>query len=353
MIITGTIVAFGPGTIWLLTSPLHLFEFTPYLFLPIVLFPLTLGYTILRFRLLRADDWVRQGVIYFLLWCSSWAVMPCSLRDWGDIQDGHAGQQPFWIGGLVFVLAILLDPIRLRLQTFVDNSFFRGQRAYAESVQNFTHALTGTLDLDSIGQVLRQQIISTLIPNAMHIFTYDLPNDQYVSLPDEDNRASTDIQFSSESPLADYFITERLPLYLDLTALPASLKPEQARLTLLGAHLFIAMRGHDRPVGWLAFGPRLSGQPYTPRDLVFLENLADTSFCGHPARADGCEPGAARAGNECPNPRLAGGERHTDLRRCARTDLCTDRADHPHLAFLHNALQQRQRLLLLWFCGGE
>ena len=35
------------------------------------------------------------------------------------------------------------------------------------------------------------------------------------------------------------------------------------------------MQSHDRPVGWLAFGPRLSGQPYTPRDLAFLENLAD------------------------------------------------------------------------------
>jgi signal transduction histidine kinase/putative methionine-R-sulfoxide reductase with GAF domain len=278
MIITGTVIAFGPATIWLLTSPLHIFEFTPYLFLPIVLFPLTLGYTILRFRLLRAEDWVRQGVIYILL--SIFIVGGYALLVTGlsiIFKTAMPASNPFWIGGLVFILAILLDPIRLRLQSYVDTTFFRGQRAYAESVQNFAHDLTGALDLATIGEVLRRQIISTLMPSAIHIFTYDTPNDRYVSLPDEDNRASTDIHFSTDSPLVNYFINERLPLYLDVASLPPSLKPEQARLTLLGARLFIAMSGRDRPVGWLAFGSRLSGQPYTPRDLAFLEHLADQS----------------------------------------------------------------------------
>lgn len=278
MILTGTVVAFGPITIWLLTTPLHLFDFSPYLILPIVLFPLTLGYTILRFRLLRSDDWVRQSIIYVLLCVfivGGYALLVTGLSE--IFKTAMPASNPLWIGGLVFVLAILLDPIRLRLQTFVDNSFFRGQRAFVESVQNFTHDVTGALDLVTIGRILRHQIISTLTPSSIHIFTYDMPNDQYVSLQDEDNRGSTDIHFSSESPLAQYFINEHLPLYLDGASLPPSLKQEQARLTLLGAHLYISMPGRDRPVGWLAFGPRLSGQPYTPRDLMFLENLADTA----------------------------------------------------------------------------
>ena len=278
MILTGTLVALGPITIWLLTTPFHLFDFSTSLLLPTVLFPLTLGYTILRFRLLRADDWVRQGVIYLLLCIfivGGYALLVTGLSE--IFKTAMPASNPFWIGGLVFVLAILLDPIRLRLQTFVDNSFFRGQRAFTESVQKFTHDITGALDLATIGSVLRNQIISTLTPESIHIFTYDMPNDQYISLPDEDNRASTDIHFSSESPLAQYFINERLPLYLDGTTLPDSLKQEKSRLALLGAHLFISMPGRERPVGWLAFGPRLSGQPYTPRDLMFLENLADTA----------------------------------------------------------------------------
>jgi signal transduction histidine kinase len=276
MILTGALVAFGPITFWLLTTPLHLFEFSPYLFLPIVLFPLMLGYTILRFRFLRTDDWVRQGIVYLLL-----SII--IIGGYGSIVTGLSiifkaampASNPYWIGGLVFMIAILLYPIRARLQGLVDATFFRGQQAYTEGVQNLTHELTGALDLATIGRGLRQQIISTLMPDRVHVFVYDSLNDQFASLPAEEGRASTDIRFSSSSPLAQYFLHEKLPLYLDGVTLPASLKLEQARLALLGARLFVALPGRDQPVGWLALGARLSGQPYTPRDLGFLENLAD------------------------------------------------------------------------------
>ena len=36
-----------------------------------------------------------------------------------------------------------------------------------------------------------------------------------------------------------------------------------------------ALPGHEQPAGWLALGARIIGQPYTPSDLVFLENLCD------------------------------------------------------------------------------
>ena len=41
--------------------------FNPYLFIPLIIFPLANGYVILRFRLLRTDYWVRQGMVYSLL----------------------------------------------------------------------------------------------------------------------------------------------------------------------------------------------------------------------------------------------------------------------------------------------
>ena len=276
MILAGFVVALGPVTIWLLASPLHAFEFSPYLFLPFIIFPLTLGYTILRFRFVRADDWIRQGTLYILLSIFivggyAFLVTGLSMIFKTSLPTGN----PLWIGGLVFALAILLDPIRTRLQGFVDVTFFRGQRAYNEIIQDFTHELTAALDLDSIGRVLRERIIASVTPDRIHIFTFDSLNDQYVALPDDDGRPSTDIRFASASALTQYFIDERLPLYLDGSSMPAALQEEQSRLLILGARLFIALPGTDHPVGWVALGPRLSGQPYTPRDLSFLENLAD------------------------------------------------------------------------------
>ena len=276
MILIGTLIAFGPLTFWFLTTPINLFDFTPYLLIFIIAFPLTLGYVILRFRFLRTDDWMRQGMIYVLLTIfiiGGYALLVSGLSL--IFKAAMPASNPIWVGGLVFVIAIFLDPVRIRTQSFVDATFFRGRRAYTESVQNFAHELHGALDLSAIGRTLRQQINSSLGPDRLHIYVYDLLNDQYAALPIEDGRASTDIRFSTSSALAQHFVSEQLPLYLDETSLPENLKTEQTRLTLLGARLFVALPGRGQPTGWLALGARLNGQPYTPRDLVFLENLCD------------------------------------------------------------------------------
>ncbi|HEY5903085.1 MAG TPA: GAF domain-containing protein, partial [Anaerolineales bacterium] len=175
----------------------------------------------------------------------------------------------------LFVMALALEPLRSRLQDFIDAAFFRGQRAYAERIQKFSRELTTALDLEAISGILREQINSTLAPEQLHVYTYDSLNDQFAALPGEDGRPTSDLHFSSGSPLAQYFSAERLPLYLDDATMPLTMMAERPRLTLLGARLLLVLPGKEAPVGFMVLGPRRSGQPYTPRDLTFLENLAD------------------------------------------------------------------------------
>ena len=198
--------------------------------------------------------------------------------------DQHAiCSNPYLIGGLVFIIAVCLDPVRTRLQTFVDSTFFRGQRAYEERLRTFSHELTNALDLDTIGRVLRDQISSSLVPDRLHIYTYDSLNDQYVALANGDGRPTSDIRFGSNSSLVQYFQKENIPLYLDTVNPPAAMRNDEARLSLLGARLFVALPGEERPVGWLALGTPLSGSVYTPKDLDFLDNISDqSSACDFP-----------------------------------------------------------------------
>jgi GAF domain-containing protein len=278
MILTGAVVALGPLTIWFLATLFRPINFSTYLLIPIIFFPLTLGYAILRFRFLRMDDWLHQGVIYVLLTIlivGGYALLVSGLSL--VFKAAMPASNPIWVVGLVFVIAIFLEPLRVQVQNIVDAAFFRGQRAYAENIQIFTRDLNTALDVNSIGRILRRQITATLGPDRLHIYVYDPLNDQYISLPDENGHPSTDIRFSASGALAQYFGSERLPLYLDETSLPENLKLEQTRLALLGARLFIALSGEGKPTGWLALGARFIGEPYTPRDLSFLENLCDQS----------------------------------------------------------------------------
>jgi signal transduction histidine kinase len=287
-ILSGTVLAFGPTAFWLLYSSgqkilgFEPIPFSPYLFVPFIFFPLVNGYVILRFRLLRTDYWVRQGIVYFLLTL-------LVVASYGLLVTGIATvltaifsirislNNPYLIGGFVLIIALILDPLRTRLQALVDSTFFRGQRAYEERLRSFSHELTNALDLNTIGHVLREQISSSFVPDRLHIYTYDSLNDQYAALANGDGRPTSDIRFAANSPLVQYFQKEKIPLYLDTINPPPTMRSDESRLALLGARLFVALPGEERPVGWLALGTPLSGGVYTPKDLDFLDTISDQS----------------------------------------------------------------------------
>jgi len=281
-ILFGAILAFGPVVAWLLGTAMYravnpnaiIQGFNPFLLLFMIVFPLVNGYVILRFRLLRTDFWLRQSLVYAML--TVFVVVAYGLIASGlGVIVSIEMNNPFLISGLVFLIAVFLDPLRTRLQIWVDSTFFRGQRAYDERMRAFSHQLTRALDLNTIGRTLREQIESSLMPERIHIYTYDLLNDQYAALANGNGRPTSDIRFASNSTLAQYFQKENIALYMDTINPPAILKADEARLSLLGARLFVGLRGENKPVGWLALGAPLSGVAYTPKDLEFLDNLAD------------------------------------------------------------------------------
>jgi len=275
IILWGTLISFSPILIWIVASVIRPMNFSPYLFLPILLFPLVIAYTIMRFRFVRSDDWIRRGLIYAVFAVVIIVGYALVVTGLGLIFANIIPANSLILAGAAFfIIALLFDTIRANLQKMIDGIFFRGQRAYTERLGDFSHQLTTALDLGSIGAILRQQIASTLSPDRIHIYTYDPLNDQFAALAVERGRPSSDIRFGAASPLARYFAKEKLPLYLDGVSMPESLKLDQSRLNLLGARLFLALPGKEIPTGWLALGPRLSGQPYTPHDLSFLENIS-------------------------------------------------------------------------------
>jgi hypothetical protein len=187
-ILIGSLVAFGPMVIWLLYSSLVevITEspasdgFNPYLFVTMIIFPIVNGYVILRYRLLRTDTWLRQGMVYALLTVFVVAIF-------GLLVSGIAlmlsipmpSDNPYLIGGLVFVIAILLDPLRNRLQVIVDSAFFRGRRAYEDRLRTFSHELTSARS-NTIGRVLRRQI-SAPRSDRLHIYIMTVERSIFVT----------------------------------------------------------------------------------------------------------------------------------------------------------------------------
>ncbi|GIK10442.1 MAG: hypothetical protein JETCAE02_25490 [Anaerolineaceae bacterium] len=278
-ILYGALLGFSVMIVWMINAffgnPLRM-SFHTWFFAPLILFPLSVGYTILRFRLVQTDAWLRKSLVYVLL-----SVL--LIGAYGMIVSGVSlifreqmpTNNPLLIGGLAFLVAVSISPLHQRLQGLVEQRLFRGQRAYLQSQQDFMHKLAHIVDQAGVSLVLRENLMTTLAPDRAHIYVYDSVNDQYSSMPGMDGRPTSDVRFAASSPLAQYFQKERLPLYLDNSNPAAVMKDEETRLALLGARLFVRLPGKERPLGWVALGPRLSGQPYTPQDLAFVEDLCE------------------------------------------------------------------------------
>jgi len=275
-VLLGALAGLSWAIYWMLTNPITHEPFSTKMLLPLIFFPLSLGYTILRFRLLQTDAWVRQGLVYSVLTVIIIGGLGLLVSGLFLIFNAvFRADNVFLVIALALLIIVLLTPLRQRVEAALDATFFRGQRAYLKSQQEFTHQVSSAVDQAGISQVLSETIMSALGPDRTHIYLYENQNDQYVAMPGPDERPTSDIRFAVNSPLVQYFQASRIPLYLDGAEAPASLQSEAARLTLLGARLFVRLAGKDRPLGWIALGQRISGRAYTPQELTFLDNICE------------------------------------------------------------------------------
>jgi signal transduction histidine kinase len=278
LIFWGSLLSFIPLGLWFLaTSVNQALLFTPLYLLPLGFFPIFTGYAIIRYRLLQTDYLISRTVLYTLL-------VVVAMAGYGLVVSGLSLilgnvfrlSNPLVMGLVVFVLALSLGPLRSRLQGLIDRYFFRGQFVYREMQQTFGQELTQVMDLAGMVALLRKTVDQALLPAQLHIYLFEPFTGHYQAMPNEKGIPTSDVRFPSASPLVNGLDQRNEALFLvDMGRLPAALQPEQARLSLLAASLYIPMPGRNQLIGWLALGSRRSGEPYNDRDLKFLEALGN------------------------------------------------------------------------------
>ncbi len=278
LLLWGALISFGPLGLWLaLTLFIPQLVFVPYLLLMLLFFPLTTGYSILRYRLLNTDALISRGIMYAglsVLAVGGYALLLAGLAL--VVGERISPTHPLVVGGWTFLLVVCLNPVRERLQQRIDNVFFRGESVYRRQVQTFTRALTKAIELPAIVELLRRYAQQGLAPAQLHLYIYDPLSDQYVAMPDGQGRRTSDVRFSMSSGLVQALSSRRNAIFLEEErTLPSALHNERARLALLGCQLYVPLPGRQVLTGWMALGERLSGEPYTSSALEFLEALSD------------------------------------------------------------------------------
>ena len=250
----GTAVALTPPILLALGSslsggglPQNAIAFTAFLF------PLSLGYAVLRHNLLGVDLLIRRSLVYFA--CTSIVTLVylsgSSAVD-GLRAQGEAGAS--WATAVLPALtALMLLPLRDRIQRGVDRLFFRAAYDFNGTVERASARLAAVATLEVVAEEVRDVVCAALHPAGLELATRPSKQDPFESVWADGGPADA----------------AELRTWAELAA--ASLEPWQRA----DGGLLVAMRTQEGLVGFLALGPRLDGRHYGEEDRRLLKVIAN------------------------------------------------------------------------------
>lgn len=246
------------------------------------LFPLSLGYAIVKHDLFEIDAMVRRGAYYLTLtavltltYLGFLAILNFALRS-ADITHS-----PFFT--LLFTLGVvlLLNPLRDHLQKGVDRVFFRLRYDPKKVLETTSAALASTLHLEEIFVTIDHTLRRTTNARG-HVF---------LRVPKE--RGYTQVYPHSEFPLTlvdthplirllQGWKKRVLSLYDAASSEEAALSIEVhqaglATLAQLGSQLLVPLTLKGEHIGFILLGPKASGVFFSADDIDFLSALANQS----------------------------------------------------------------------------
>jgi hypothetical protein len=132
--------------------------------LAIIGVPLAAGLAILRYRLYDIDLLIKRTLVYGSVTVLLGIVYVVSVLLSQQLLRGFTGGSDIAVAGSTLLVVALFQPIRSRVQEFVDRRFYRARYDAARTIEAFSVRLRGDVDLDSVRADLITVIHDTIHP---------------------------------------------------------------------------------------------------------------------------------------------------------------------------------------------
>jgi PAS domain S-box-containing protein len=256
----------------------------------IVFLPLTFSWAIVRYRLMDTDLIFKRGVAYTLatgliLGASYGTIaliavlfqhgMPEPVRDWG-------------LGIAIVAVAAIFDPLKRKIQGWVDRVFDRHRYDYRKALIEFGRSLSSETDLQALLQSIVERLPRTLLVARVAVFLAQDSEDSSLlrlaashGLPAEASAAQNRMGPGS---LALGFLdfdqaTDHSHIFLENAQQTLHLpQDEQRTAALLDLNYYLPCRVQDgsatRTIAVIGLGRTIGGDFLSSEDVELLESLA-------------------------------------------------------------------------------
>ena len=288
---------------WLAIGPFTLFYAIPFLFdvympdlltkvagLSLVILPLTFSWAIVRYRLMDTDLIFKRGVAYTLatglLLGTYFGVIalialvvhnriPESVREWGLVLT-------------ILVTAAIFDPLKRRIQGWVDKAFDRHRYDYRKALVDFGRGLSSETDLDALLDSIIERLPRTLLVARVAVFMTQESGSLRLAashgLPAEATHARNGLDSLALGFLDFDHARDHSHIFLENAQQALHLPPDQQRTAaLLDLNYYLPCRvpgeqkkdgSAQRTIAVIGLGRTIGGDFLSSEDVELLESLA-------------------------------------------------------------------------------
>jgi len=250
-------------------------EFTVFLLL---LWPLTLAYVIVKHRFMDINVIAKRGAAYAIvsgIVIAAYFLVVLGVGQLVLFFTGARSQMVVIIATLL--IAALFNPLKNRVQNFLDRRFYSSRFLQREAIRNFGHQLVSVVDLETLVDLLKNFLAEKLQVRPMALFMH------------EENKPQWRVRVTSDTGLLDLpdfkphdkiirLLQERQQL-IDLSSLEEQMgeisAEENSRLEKLQAELVLPILSKKNLTGLLTLGSKAGNEPYYKEDLDLLGTLGD------------------------------------------------------------------------------
>jgi phosphoserine phosphatase RsbU/P len=248
------------------------------------LFPLSIGYTIVKHDLFAIDTIVRRTYGYVLSTATVVAVYAVLVSTLNVIfQASDVARSPLFSIGFALVVVFLFEPLHRRFQSIVDRVFYRRRYDYGKTIKNISEAMTSILDPDLISRTLIGSVVKEMFLENGALLLSDSGTRRYQvkTVEGMDVRSLPSLELPEDDAVVGV-IREKKDALLrhDVLMNPlheARREDLQKTFTSLSSELMLPLTYKNELRGIISLGRKKSGKLFTPEDLDLLKTLTSQS----------------------------------------------------------------------------
>ena len=237
-----------------------------------------IAHAIIRHRLMDIRVKVRRGAVYLAAVLVAGAALLCLLVT-SNAFFHDSDRAPVREILLALLVAVLFAPLKKQIQRAFDRYLYREPYDYQRTLRETSRALSGTIDLPALLGHFARTVVATLRPEGLAIYLLDVEEGRFERAHVLGHGAFPP-HAARTLPLLATLDRERRLLFRDEVGQSpegGAAGPTLGDFDHLGTEVLVPLIADDHVIGFLAVGPKRSGDTFFSDDADLLATLANQS----------------------------------------------------------------------------